>query len=176
MAESQINNTDQTRKRKPNYRRNRDYRRHITWTYELNRDLYECYKNSKPEEKKYTLRIKSIWDKIRPKYAHLTTKHISEQARRIVKKNLVVNAQGRPTTGTRTRRTHREANMAAEQTSEHVTQPVNTEGYNPMEENTSNIEIPQDNTENVNIDQQEHNTTDENENIETKMLEEIYQA
>ena len=93
-----------------------------------------------------------------------------------MKKNLVANDQGRPTTGTRTRRSHREANMAAEQASEHVTQPVNTEGYNPMEENTSNIETPQDNTENVNIDRQEHNTTDENENIDTKMLEEIKQA
>ena len=120
--------------------------------------------------------MKSIWDELRPKYAHLTTKYLPEQARRIVKKNLVANAQGRPTTGTRTRRSHREANMAAEQTSEHETQPVNTEGYNPMEENTSNIETPQDNTENINIDQQEHNTTDENENIDTKMLEEIKQA
>ena len=79
----------------------------------------------KPEEKKYTLRLKEISDE-------LTTKHLSEQAQRIVKKNLVANAQGRPTTGTRTRRNHREANTAAEQTSEHVTQPVNTEGDNPM--------------------------------------------
>ena len=92
-------------------------------------------KTLKPEEKQYTLRMKEIWDELRPKYAHLTIKHLSEQARRIVKKNLVANVQGRPTTGTRTRRNHREANMAAEQTSEHVTQPVNTEGDNPMEEN-----------------------------------------
>ena len=176
MDESQINNTDQTRKRKPSYRRNRDYRSHITWTYELNRDLYECYKNSQPEEKKYTLRMKEIWDELRPKYAHLTTKHLAEQARRIVKKNLVANAQERPTTGMQTRRNHREANMVAEQTSEHVTQPVNTEGDNPMEENTSNIETPQDNTDHVNTDQQEHNTTDENENIDTEMLDEIKQA
>ena len=61
--------------------------------------------------------------------------------------------------------------MAAEQTSEHVTHSVNTEGDNPMEENTSDIETPQNNTESVNTDQQEHNTMDENENIDTKMLE-----
>ena len=66
--------------------------------------------------------------------------------------------------------------MVAEQTSEHVTQPVNTEGDNPMEENASNIETPQDNTDNVNTDQQEHNTTDENENIDTEMFEEIKQT
>ena len=96
MAESQINNTDETKKRKPSYRRNRDYRSHITWTYELNRDLYECYKNTKPEEKEYTLKMKEIWDELRPKYAHLATKRLSEQARRIVEKNLVANAQGRP--------------------------------------------------------------------------------
>ena len=40
-----------------------------------------------------------------------------------------------------------------------------------MEENTSNIETPQGNTDNVNTDQQEHNTTDENENIDRNIPE-----
>ena len=39
-----------------------------------------------------------------------------------------------------------------------------------MEESTSNMETPQENADNVNTDQQEHNTTDENESIDTEIL------
>ena len=29
--------------RKPSYRRNRDYSKSFKWTYDLDKDLYECY-------------------------------------------------------------------------------------------------------------------------------------
>ena len=57
--------------------------------YELNKDPYTCYKHSEPEKPRYTLRLKEIWDQLRPQYAYMTAKHLSEQARRIVKKKLV---------------------------------------------------------------------------------------
>ena len=66
--------------------------------------------------------------------------------------------------------------MAAEQRSEHVTRPVNTEGDSPMEESISDTEAPQENTDTVHTDKEKHNTTDENENIDTEMIEEIKQA
>ena len=33
------------------YRRNRDYGKKSEWNYELNRDLYECYKKAKADPK-----------------------------------------------------------------------------------------------------------------------------
>ena len=86
MAEDTSDITNSTRKTRPSYRRNRDYGTHVTWTYELNKDLYTCYKHSEP---RYTLRLKEIWDQLRPQYAYITAKHLSAQARRIVKKKLI---------------------------------------------------------------------------------------
>ena len=72
MAEDTSDITNSTRKTRPSYRRNRDYGTHVTSTYELNKDLYTCYKHSEQEKPRYTLRLKEIWDQLRPQYAYMT--------------------------------------------------------------------------------------------------------
>ena len=44
--------------RRPSYRRpNRDYTKHNTWTYELNKSLYKIYEQSNPKKWGYTNRM-----------------------------------------------------------------------------------------------------------------------
>ena len=78
------------RNRTVSYRRpSRDYSQKINWTYELNKDLYECFVRSERSELGYMKRLKTLWDIKRPEYKHLTAKHLQEQASRIIKKNLI---------------------------------------------------------------------------------------
>ena len=49
--------------RKTSYRRNRDYRKSFKWTYDLDKDLYECYTKSKSDPRiGYMNRMKQFWD------------------------------------------------------------------------------------------------------------------
>ena len=68
-------------------RPNRDNSNQINWSYELNKDIYEVYKAAKPSKRGYMQRMKEEWDKIHPKYDYLTSKHLREQAMRVIKKN-----------------------------------------------------------------------------------------
>ena len=52
---------------KPSYRRNCDYSTHFNWTYDLKRDVYQCYLTTKANPRiGYMKRLKEIWDEIRP--------------------------------------------------------------------------------------------------------------
>ena len=88
--ENQDGDHQATRKRNISHERpNRDYFRHINWTNDLNKDLYECYIQSEHERIGYMKRLKALWDNKRPELAHLSERHLREQATRIIKKNLI---------------------------------------------------------------------------------------
>ena len=77
-------------KTKTYLRPNRDYTRHMTWSYNLNRDIYNIYKEAiEPNQKGYMKRRKELWDKTRFKYNHLMEKHLREQALRVINKKLI---------------------------------------------------------------------------------------
>ena len=58
------------------YRRNRDYSKQFTWTYELNEDLYKCYVKAKEDRRiGYMNRLKNYWDKIHPQLSFFTSKN-----------------------------------------------------------------------------------------------------
>ena len=45
------------------YRRNRDYTKSFKWTYELDKDLYQCYIKAKSDPRiGYMNRLKQYWD------------------------------------------------------------------------------------------------------------------
>ena len=68
----------------------RDYSKtKVKWSYELNKDLYNCYLESYHKTHGYMKRLKSLWDEKRPEYNQLSEKYLREQASRIIKKNLV---------------------------------------------------------------------------------------
>ena len=74
---------------KVSYRRpNRDYSKSITWTYELNKDVYDIYIRVKSDGSGYMKRIKQMWDKIHPEL-DITAKNLRERALRIMNKKLI---------------------------------------------------------------------------------------
>ena len=74
---------------KVSYRRpNRDYSKSITWTYELNKDVYDIYIMVKSDESGYIKRMKEMWDKIHPEL-EFAAKNLRERAMRIINKKLI---------------------------------------------------------------------------------------
>ena len=73
------------------YRRNRDYKSHFVWTYELNRDLYRCYKTARENPSiGYMNRMKLNWDEIHPELDYFTSKQLRQQATFVERKDLVL--------------------------------------------------------------------------------------
>ena len=59
--------TTNQKTRSPSYRRNRDYANHFEWTYELNRDIYQCYLKARQIPTiSYVKRMKNYWDELHP--------------------------------------------------------------------------------------------------------------
>ena len=57
----------------------------MTWSYDLNRDIYNTYNEAiEPNQKGYMKRKKELWDKTHSKYNHLTEKHVREQALQVI--------------------------------------------------------------------------------------------
>ena len=64
-------------KKSVSYRRNRDYSKQFRWTYELNKDLFNCYTKAKEDPKKgYMKRMKTLWDDLHPEFGHFKTSRI----------------------------------------------------------------------------------------------------
>ena len=79
---------------KPSYRRNRDYTRQFDWTYDLKRDVYNCY--IKARENKsigYMKRLKSYWDELHPGFAFLSDKNLRDVASRIAVNKVVIDTE-----------------------------------------------------------------------------------
>ncbi|GAB1609843.1 hypothetical protein Ahia01_001270200 [Argonauta hians] len=71
----------------PSYRRDRNYGTHITWSEDLNSDLYACYlKATQTKTVGYTRRLKQYFDEMRPSLAHLTPKQLRQQVHNFLKK------------------------------------------------------------------------------------------
>ena len=58
------------------YRRNRDYSTHFNGTYDLERDVYQCYLTAKEDPRiGYMKTMKEKWDKVHPEYSFMTDKN-----------------------------------------------------------------------------------------------------
>ena len=69
---------------KPSYRRNRDYTKQFDWTYDLKRDVYNCYLRAEEISKiGYMKRLKNYWDKLHSEFNFLSDKNLRDQASRI---------------------------------------------------------------------------------------------
>ena len=53
----------------------RDYSHHFVWTYEHNRDLYNCYMKARSDPSKgYMNRLEIYWDELYPKLTNFNAK------------------------------------------------------------------------------------------------------
>ena len=63
--------------RKPSYRRNRDYGKSLKWTYDLDKDLYDCYTKFKSDPRiGYMNQMKQFWDKKHPELNSFISKNL----------------------------------------------------------------------------------------------------
>ena len=84
-----IHQTKRGRKKIFYKRPNRNYAKQTRWTFEMNKDVYECYLQAERDKPGYMKRLKTLWDEIRPEYAHLSDKNLRDRVDRIIKKNLL---------------------------------------------------------------------------------------
>ena len=55
----------------------------------MNQDLHKLYLESRPDDKGYTKRLKTLWKNKFQDLSHLTSRHLAEQVRNIKNKNLL---------------------------------------------------------------------------------------
>lgn len=76
------------------YRRNRDYSKQFNWSYELNKDLFECYIEAKDQPGRgYMKRMKNMWDNLHPEFSYFTEKYLRQQALYITQKSYIRETQ-----------------------------------------------------------------------------------
>ena len=116
--------------KRPSIRRNRNYHQHIKWTYELNRDIYQCLVKADRSEVGYMERLKTEWDFKHPEYDHLDKKHLREQAIRVENKGLVNEARQ---DNERNNQTRTEVNNSTSADNTPITTEENTDTLNHPE-------------------------------------------
>ena len=69
-------NETETRAQKLQYRGpNRRKEKKVVWTYELNKDLYDCYTKAGRSTTGYLARMKQLWDQIHPEFPDVSSKY-----------------------------------------------------------------------------------------------------
>ena len=84
-----LHQTKRGRKKISYKRPNRNYAKQTRWTFEMNKDVYECYLQAERDKPGYMKKLKALWDEIRPEYSHLSDKNLRDRVDRIIKKNLL---------------------------------------------------------------------------------------
>ena len=120
--------------RRPSVRRKRDYSSQVKWAYELNQDLYRCHIEADKSVYGYSGRLKKLWDQCHPELDHMTSKHLTTQATRILKKGLVKE------TRINTEQVIEQEDNNAEKDQENDKQENNMEGDNQEQESRSSSE------------------------------------
>ena len=63
------------------YRRDRDYLKQFKWTYDLNKDLYNCYTKARENPNKgYMKRMKVLQDDLHPELSYFNGKYQRQQS------------------------------------------------------------------------------------------------
>ena len=82
-------NTDTTTS--VSYRRDRDYSKQFKWTYELNKDLYNCYTKARENPKKGDMeRMKMLWDNLHPELSYFNGKYLRQQSTYITQRGYIL--------------------------------------------------------------------------------------
>ena len=76
------------------YRRDRDYSKQFKWTYELNKDLYNCYTKERENPKKGDMkRMKVLWDNLHPELSYFNGKYLRQQSTYITQRGYILEIQ-----------------------------------------------------------------------------------
>ena len=69
-----LHQTKRGRKKISYKRPDRNYAKQTRWTFEMNKDVYECYLQVERDKPGYMRRLKTLWDEIQPELCHWTKK------------------------------------------------------------------------------------------------------
>ena len=73
------------------YRRNRDYTKSFKWTYELDKDLYQCCIKAKSDPRiGYMNRLKQYWDEKHPELNTFSSKNLRDHVSSIIKRKVIM--------------------------------------------------------------------------------------
>ena len=73
------------------YRRNRDYTKSFKWTYELDKELYQCYIKAKSDPRiGYMNRLKQYWDEKHPELNTFSSKNLRDHVSSIIKRKVIM--------------------------------------------------------------------------------------
>ena len=79
---------------KPSYRQNQDYTRQFNWTYNVKRDVYNCYIKARENKSTcYMKRLKCYWHELHPGFAFLSDKNFRDIASRIEANKVVIDME-----------------------------------------------------------------------------------
>ena len=137
---------------RPSTRRNQDYSKKITWTYEMNSTLYQCHLKANKAEYGYSGRMKMIWKERMPEYAHLTSKHLTTQVTRVINKGLIKETkvnQSRNQLSTMNSDNGIDYEQQSEVVQEESDPPLETS--DTSEPNNDNINVPEVPEENIEL-------------------------
>ena len=73
------------------YRRGRDYSKQFKWTYELNKDSYNCYTKARENPKKGCMKhMKVLRDDLDPELSYFNRKHLRQQSTYITQRGYIL--------------------------------------------------------------------------------------
>ena len=86
---------------KPSQRGNRDHTQQFNWTYDLKRDVYNCYIKARENKSiRYMKKLKPYLDELRHMIAFLRDKNLSDVAFRIAVNKVFIDTDFDNTTST----------------------------------------------------------------------------
>ena len=109
------------------YRRDRDYSKQFKWTYELNKDLYNCYTKARENPKKgYMKRMKVLWDGLHPEISYFNGKYLRQQSVYITQRGYILETQAENDEETNVIAENITEMISASSQAEHVYETVKT--------------------------------------------------
>ena len=71
---------------------------HFVWTYELNRDVYQCYTKARQNPKiGYMKRMRQYWGNLHPEFTNFSERQLRQQATLVKSKGLILETNLQPT-------------------------------------------------------------------------------
>ena len=109
------------------YRRDRDYSKQFKWTYELNKDLYNCYTKARENPKKgYMKRMKVLWYDLHPELSYFNGKYLRQQSIYITQRGYILETQAENDEETNVIAENITEMISASSQAEHVYETVKT--------------------------------------------------
>ena len=114
------------------------------WTYELNKDFYNCYAKARKNPKKgYMIRMKNLWDDLHPELSYFNGKYLRQQSTYITQRgyNLETRTENDEETNVITENSVRHSTTENDNITEMISTPSQAENINETVRTINNKEL-----------------------------------